>query len=76
MPWTNVWTPDISVYEGVSEPMTYAAPSKMNRALIYPNGRVIWIPQVTIKSVCKAKGTEDVQVNITHYCRSKLAISL
>lgn len=66
VPWTQLWVPDVSFYNGVDQPK-YAAPEPMNRALLYPNGQIIWAPQMTIKTICKAKGKDEEQK-----CRIKI----
>ena len=62
VPWTELWVPDASFYNGVAK-MQFSAPDQMNRVVLFPDGSVVWVPQVTVKTVCKAKGKDQEQVN-------------
>ena len=44
--------PDVAVYNSVDE-LVYHQPSRLSNALIYSNGKVLFVPSVTTKSVCK-----------------------
>jgi len=66
VPWTELWVPDLGIYNGVGQPQ-FANPPQTNRVVLFPSGKVLWIPQMTIQSVCKAKAKDQEQ-----QCKVKL----
>ena len=70
VPWTELWVPDLGIYNGVGQPQ-FANPPQTNRVVLFPTGKVLWVPQMTIQSVCKAKAKDQEQVELTVYVREK-----
>jgi len=60
IPWTQLWVPDIGIYNGVGE-FEYASRNEMNRAIVKSDGSIIWIPQVHFQTSCSAKDKDQVQ---------------
>ncbi|GFY44477.1 neuronal acetylcholine receptor subunit alpha-2 [Trichonephila inaurata madagascariensis] len=50
IPHTEVWKPDLSIY--TSTPDHALFPTSNTRAVIFPDGRVLWVPSFTIKNRC------------------------
>jgi len=66
VPISEVWLPDIFVYNAVDE-LKYLMPTSLMKAIIEPNGHVIFIPPVSFKTGCeisrkKPRQTCDVKI--------------
>jgi hypothetical protein len=48
LPPAKVWTPDMTLYNGVNPKMDCYD----SNVLVYPNGHVLWVPPCTLKSYC------------------------
>merc|ERR550517_1359181 len=57
VPYKELWIPDISIYNSVGRMQLNQLP-ELNRALIYKDGKVLWVPQVTYTSTCQVNETE------------------
>jgi len=49
VPASQVWIPDIALYNGITPQMTF---TDFN-VLIYPTGEVLWVPQTNAKAYCQ-----------------------
>jgi len=60
VPWTEVWVPDMGIYNAVGK-FEFSAPDQVNRAIVKSNGEIIWIPQVHFQTSCPANKKDQLQ---------------
>lgn len=51
VPHEEIYIPDISVYNGANQ-ITFHQPPKLSNVLVYPSGKIIFVPSVTVTSMC------------------------
>jgi len=83
VPHSELWLPDIAIYNGIGE-MRLNQPSQLDRALIYQDGEILWIPPVNYKVLCKVESVsswingaeQECTVKIGSWTESKSLIEI
>jgi len=68
VPFTELWIPDISVYNGIGK-MELNHQEQLCRAIIYPDGTVLWVTPVTYKVRCKVNMGDGRVVKAEQECK-------